>query len=205
MRSQSIALSWMIRRAALGRQTTGRGRRTISATRSKGSASGRAERHGWTRQWRLTGRRSRSGREIECRATGRRLGNALVTLGERESGTARLEEAVTAYLAALEELTRDRAPLNWAAAQMNLGSGLWRLGERESGTARLEEAIAAYQAALAELTGDRLPARLGDGPDQPRRHAREAREAGERHGASGACGGGVPRGPRGVGARSEAS
>ena len=31
------------------------------------------------------------------------LGNALWTLGERESGTARLEEAVAAYRAALEE------------------------------------------------------------------------------------------------------
>ena len=32
------------------------------------------------------------------------LGNALATLGERESGTARLEEAVAAYRAALEEM-----------------------------------------------------------------------------------------------------
>jgi hypothetical protein len=34
------------------------------------------------------------------------LGNALCALGERESGTARLEEAVAAYRAALEEYTR---------------------------------------------------------------------------------------------------
>ena len=39
------------------------------------------------------------------------LGNALQTLGERESGTARLEEAVAAYRAALEERTRARVPL----------------------------------------------------------------------------------------------
>jgi hypothetical protein len=36
------------------------------------------------------------------------LGVALSMLGERESGTARLEEAVATYRAALEELTRDR-------------------------------------------------------------------------------------------------
>ena len=36
------------------------------------------------------------------------------TLGERESGTARLEEAVAAYRAALEEQTRERVPLDWA-------------------------------------------------------------------------------------------
>jgi hypothetical protein len=42
------------------------------------------------------------------------LGSALVTLGERESGTVRLEEAVAAYRAALEEWTRERVPLQWA-------------------------------------------------------------------------------------------
>jgi tetratricopeptide (TPR) repeat protein len=78
------------------------------------------------------------------------LGIALWRLGERESGTARLEEAVAAYRAALEELTHDRVPLDWARTQMNLGLVLWRLGERESGTARLEEAVTAYRAALEE-------------------------------------------------------
>ena len=45
-------------------------------------------------------------------------------LGERESGTARLEEAVAAYRAALEERTRERVPLRWAATQNNLGNAL---------------------------------------------------------------------------------
>src|SRR6266852_5860184 len=55
------------------------------------------------------------------------LGNALWGLGERESGTARLEEAVAAYRAALEENTRERVPLDWAGTQNNLGSALRRL------------------------------------------------------------------------------
>ena len=38
------------------------------------------------------------------------LGNALWRLGERESGTAHLDEAVAAYRAALEERTRERVP-----------------------------------------------------------------------------------------------
>lgn len=42
------------------------------------------------------------------------LGTALSMLGERESGAARLEEAVAAYRAALEEETRSRAPIAWA-------------------------------------------------------------------------------------------
>ncbi len=85
------------------------------------------------------------------------LGNALWKLGERESGTARLEEAVAAYRSALEERTRERVPLDWAATQNNLGNPLWKLGERESGTARLEEAVAAYRSALEERTRERVP------------------------------------------------
>jgi tetratricopeptide (TPR) repeat protein len=86
-----------------------------------------------------------------------RFGNALKTLGERESGTARLEGAVAAYRAALEEWPRERVPLSWAAAQTGLGNALLKLGERESGTARLEEAVAAYRAALKEYTRERVP------------------------------------------------
>ena len=85
------------------------------------------------------------------------LGNALQTLGERESGTARLEEAVVAYRDALKERTRERVPLQWAATQNNLGLALWTLGGRESGTARLEEAVAAYRATLEERTRERVP------------------------------------------------
>ena len=82
------------------------------------------------------------------------LGLALWRLGERESGTAKLEEAVAAYREALQEYTRARAPLDWAKTQTNLGNALWRLGERESGTAKLEEAVAAYREALQERTRD---------------------------------------------------
>ncbi len=85
------------------------------------------------------------------------FGNALAMLGERESGTARLEEAVTACRAALEERARDRVPLEWATTQNNLGNALATLGARESGMARLEEAVAAYRAALKEMTRDRAP------------------------------------------------
>jgi len=59
-----------------------------------------------------------------------------------------LEEAVTAFRAALEVRTRDQAPLDWAAAQNNLGNALGTLGARETGTAHLEEAVAAWEAYL---------------------------------------------------------
>ena len=61
-------------------------------------------------------------RPLDWAMTQNNLGNALLTLGERESGTARLEEAVVAYRAALEEKTRERVPLDWAMTQNNLGN-----------------------------------------------------------------------------------
>jgi len=90
-------------------------------------------------------------------SAGNRLAVALWALGERESGTARLEEAVVACRNALKEYSRERVPLDWAMTQNNLGLALWRLGERESGTARLEEAVAAYRDALKEFTRERVP------------------------------------------------
>jgi tetratricopeptide (TPR) repeat protein len=81
---------------------------------------------------------SRSLLEIRPRAewpldwamTQNNLGNALSILGERESGTARLDEAVVAYRAALEERTRERVPLAWAATQRNLQQALELLRQR---------------------------------------------------------------------------
>ena len=68
------------------------------------------------------------------------------TLGEGESGTARLEEAVAALRAALQGRTRERVPLLWAATQNDLGIAFEALGERESWRGELEEAVAAYGA-----------------------------------------------------------
>src|SRR5262249_58802400 len=78
-------------------------------------------------------------------------------LGERETGTTKLEEAIAAYREALKERTRGRTPREWAVTQNNLGIALFRLGERESGTRKLEEAIAAYREALKEHTPERYP------------------------------------------------
>ena len=61
---------------------------------------------------------------LDWAGTQNNLGNALAMLGERESGTARLAEAVAAFRAALEVLTRHRVPLDWAKTQNNLGNAL---------------------------------------------------------------------------------
>src|SRR5436190_1606625 len=77
-----------------------------------------------------------------------RLGIALTVFGRRQSGTAKLEEAIATFREALKERTRERVPLDWAMTQTNLGAALFRLGERESGTAKLEGAVAVYREAL---------------------------------------------------------
>ncbi len=68
-----------------------------------------------------------------------------------------LEVAIAINRRLLEEYTRERVPLNWAATQNNLGGVLQTLGERESGTQRLEEAVTAFRAALEEHTREREP------------------------------------------------
>jgi len=88
---------------------------------------------------------------------GNDLGVCLWSLGERESATGKLGEAVAAYRVALKERNRERFPLDWATTQNNLGNALFRLGERESGTARLEESVEAYRAALEEWTREGVP------------------------------------------------
>jgi hypothetical protein len=61
------------------------------------------------------------------------IGIALASLGAQESGTARLEDAVTALRAALQELTRERVPLEWASIQSNLGTVLEMLSKHIAG------------------------------------------------------------------------
>ena len=85
------------------------------------------------------------------------LGSALLTLGELESDAEYLKQAVAAYRAALQELTRERVPLDWATTQNNLGNVLQILGKRECDAEYLKQAIAAYRAALQELTRERVP------------------------------------------------
>jgi tetratricopeptide (TPR) repeat protein len=85
------------------------------------------------------------------------LGLALFILGQRESGTARLEEAIAIHREVLTEPIRESVPLEWAMAQSGLANALQVIGTRESGTAKLEQAVAAYREALKERTRERVP------------------------------------------------
>ena len=79
------------------------------------------------------------------------LGNALLTLGERESGTARLEEAVAAYREALQESTRARVPLDWAMSTGNQGVALMLLAERRGDAEMAKQAVQQIEAAFTTL------------------------------------------------------
>ena len=85
------------------------------------------------------------------------LGAALGELGVRDADPARLKQAVETFRLALEEVTRERVPLQWAGRQNNLGNALQELGTREAGTARLEQAVEAFRLALEEWTRERVP------------------------------------------------
>jgi tetratricopeptide (TPR) repeat protein len=86
---------------------------------------------------------------LEWATTQGNLGSTLARLGEREGSAARLEEAVAANRAALEEFTRERVPLEWARTQTNLGNALRALGERTGRTDLLAEALAVTRDAHA--------------------------------------------------------
>ena len=131
------------------------------------------------------------------------LGNALGELGERERGTVRLEEAVVACRAALEEWTRERGPLKWAMAQMNLGTALTALGARarygdRGGGGGLSRRAGREDAGACST-------RLGDDAEQSRQCAPKARRAGERDGAARGSGGSLSRGAVGKDARARST
>ena len=78
------------------------------------------------------------------------LGNALRTLGERESGTETLTKAVEAYREALKERTRDRVPFLWAQTQENLAIAHSALFDKTREPSHLDDALGAVGGALEE-------------------------------------------------------
>jgi hypothetical protein len=78
---------------------------------------------------------------LEWATTQINLGSALLVLGERESGTMRLDEAVGAYREALRELTYEHAPSLWAIAVGSQGVALMHLAERRADAALAEGAL----------------------------------------------------------------
>jgi len=90
---------------------------------------------------------------IDWAKTQNNLGIALAALGERESGTQHLTDAVAVFRAALQERTQARVPLDWAGTQVNLGNALRILGTRTHDTNQLCEALADEVNAWQVFTG----------------------------------------------------
>jgi hypothetical protein len=68
-----------------------------------------------------------------------------------------LQQAEERFEAALQERTRDRVPLDWAATQSALGDTLAVMGTDDPDVATLRRAVDAYKAALQVRTHDRWP------------------------------------------------
>ena len=96
----------------------------------------------------LNGSTTREKVPLAWAMTQNNLGNALRTLGERESGTTRLEAAVRACEEALKEYTREKVPLAWATTQYNLGVAFCVMGERLNNLAMINNAIGTFNIAL---------------------------------------------------------
>jgi tetratricopeptide (TPR) repeat protein len=79
--------------------------------------------------------RTRERVPLDWAATQNNLGNALQTLGEREDGTGRLEEAVAAYRAALEVFRPAGAAYYITLAERNLARAEALLAERRGKSA----------------------------------------------------------------------
>ena len=119
-------------------------------------------------------------------------------LGERESGTERLEQAIQAYRLALEERTRERVPLA-------VGRDPDEPGQCAAEARRARERHRSSRAGRPGLPprprGIHPRARaapVGHDPDEPRQCAADARRARKRHRASRAGRPGLPPRPRGV-------
>ncbi len=94
------------------------------------------------------------------------FGNALSNLGIRSGGSEvregreQLQVAVAAYRSALEVMTPEHFPQDWATTQNNLGTVLSDLGIRSKGSEgreQLEAAVAAYRSALEVRTREESP------------------------------------------------
>jgi hypothetical protein len=79
------------------------------------------------------------------------LGLALWHLGKRESGTAKLEEAIAAYREAMKEHIRERYPRDWAVAFGNEGVALMLLAERRHDAAMAGTALSQINKAVETM------------------------------------------------------
>ena len=161
-------------------RSTGRWRRTISATRCSLRANSRTIRQSAQRSGRtpIAPRSASSARRLAdavgAGADEPRFGARGPRISRTE--TANLIAAAAARRAALEVITRENSPLEWATTQNAIGTTLVQLGNREPNKARFEEANIAFEAAHRHQARGPAAA-MGLHPEQYRRCALVARHA----------------------------
>ena len=104
---------------------------------------------------------SRDDAPLQWAGAERNRGLVLTMLGERESGTEHLEEAVSAHSLGAGGANARTGAARLGGTQNNLADALLVTGRPGSGTARLEEAVAAFRAALGGTDARSAAARLG--------------------------------------------
>jgi hypothetical protein len=106
----------------------------------------------------------------------------LQSLAAHQDPVATLKESVEARRAALEVLTRNTAPIEWAKAQSGLGICLLNLSNFTGDSILLPEAMAAFEASTEVFTRD----------SQPLQWAFVVNNIGDVHWSLAARGGGAP-------------
>ena len=120
-------------------------------------------------------------RATRCRSTGRRrrtiIGIALYSLSEREAGERASGRGRSRLSAALEEYTRDKAPVQWAMVQNNLGNTLDTLGTHHNDTKLLRGGSGSLPRRAGGADARQLPDAMGGKPAQSRQRAEQCRQA----------------------------
>lgn len=84
-------------------------------------------------------------------------GNAIATLACQRGTVELFQVAVQTYRAALEQLSRDDNPVDWALTQKHLGASLQVIAERSNDTQTLSQSAEALQGALEVFRPDTYP------------------------------------------------
>lgn len=84
-------------------------------------------------------------------------GNAIATLAFQRGTVELYQVAVQTYRAALEQLSRDDSPIDWALTQKHLGASLQAIAERNNNEETLIQAAAALEAAIETFRPDIFP------------------------------------------------
>ena len=85
------------------------------------------------------------------------LGNVLAALGQIRRDADLYRRSIASFEKALELISQDAAPTEWAETQANLGTALQALGRQEAGAKILNKAVDAYTAALLVFTRKDTP------------------------------------------------